>query len=73
MKEEVNARYIEKDDQIKAKAMFDEKTGNPAVKETFIASSGWIQNFMKDIISYAGQSESITIHSLIEAATWFNT
>lgn len=33
--------------QIKAKAMFDEKTDDPAVKETFIASTGWIQNFMK--------------------------
>ena len=33
--------------RIKAKAMFDEKTDDPAVKETFIASIGWIQNFMK--------------------------
>ena len=33
--------------QIKAKAMFDEKTDDPAVKESFVTSSGWIQNFMK--------------------------
>ena len=33
--------------RIKAKAMFDEKTDDPAVKESFVASSGWIQNFMK--------------------------
>ena len=31
--------------QIKAKAI-DEKTNDPAVKKTFIASSDWIQNFM---------------------------
>ena len=31
----------------KAKAMFDDKTDDPAVKESFIASSGWVQNFMK--------------------------
>ena len=33
--------------QIKAKAMFDDKTDDPAVKETFLASTGWIQKFMK--------------------------
>ena len=33
--------------RIKAKAMCDEKTDDPAVKESFVASSGWIQNFMK--------------------------
>ena len=32
--------------QIKAKAI-DEKTNDPAVKKTFIASSDWIQNFME--------------------------
>ena len=31
----------------KAKAMFDDKTDDPAMKESFIASSGWVQNFMK--------------------------
>ena len=31
----------------KAKAMFNDKTDDPAVKESFIASSGWVQNFMK--------------------------
>ena len=33
--------------QIRAKAIFDEETDDPLVKETFFASSGWIQNFMK--------------------------
>ena len=33
--------------QIKAKAMFDDKTDDPAVKETFLASNSWIQKFMK--------------------------
>ena len=33
--------------RIKSKAMLDEKTDDPAVKETFIASSGWMQNFIK--------------------------
>ena len=31
----------------KAKAMFDDKTDDPAVKESFIPISGWAQNFMK--------------------------
>ena len=31
----------------KTEAMFDKKTGDPAIKEKSIASSGWIQNFMK--------------------------
>ena len=33
--------------RIKAKPMFDQKTDDPAVQESFVASSGWIQNFMK--------------------------
>ena len=33
--------------RIKAKAMFAEKTEDPSIKESFVASSGWIQNFMK--------------------------
>ena len=41
MKEEVNARYIEKDDQIKAKAMFDEKTGDRSRKPLLQAVVGY--------------------------------
>lgn len=33
--------------RIKAKAMFDENTGDPAVKESLTVSAGWIQSFMK--------------------------
>ena len=33
--------------RIKAKAMFDKKTDEPAVKESFVACSGWLQNFIK--------------------------
>ena len=33
--------------QAKAKEIFDDKTDDPAMKESFIASSGWVQNFMK--------------------------
>ena len=36
----------------KAKAIFDEKTDDPAVKESFVASRCWIQNFMKRHLSY---------------------
>ena len=30
-----------------AKEMFDEKTDDSVVKESFVAGGGWIQNFMK--------------------------
>ena len=39
----------------KGKAMFDLGNVDPAIQDSFVASSSWIQKFMKNIILHAGK------------------
>ena len=42
----------------KVKTMFDERNVDPAIQDSFVASSGWIEKLMKSITFYAGKYPS---------------